>query len=214
MKKVKFLILVFIIGIITSCAQNANSKNGKNFIEREELPNNFLNSVGNISANKKGVIHMEMEYLIKNNDIGNAEIYMIHKNGGKWWINQAKKFFPKKAYPHDWFIDSIFKNQDSIQLTDYNKWVFFIDKKYLERRLESAEGGEFTSHYPKKNAEIDIVLYEQKSGTSIWTAIDAFTYKTDAEGNEINIKNDRGYYYGPASKWESGFIDDRVIEGN
>ena len=214
MKKSKLLVIVFVIGMITSCAQSTKSKKEQNSIQLTELPDNFLNSAGNISANTQGVIHLETEYLIKNNEIGNAEIFMIHKNGGSWWINQAKKKFPKKIYPHDWFVDSLFENLDSIQLKDYNKWVFFIDKKYLEERLESAEGGEFTSHYPSKSSKIVIVLYEQKSGTSNWEAIDSFTFNTDGEGNEITTKDEKGNYHGYSSKWESNFIEDKVIESN
>lgn len=208
MRKIKNTLIVFFVGILTSCGQNPKAS-----IENKKLSNNFLNSAGNISANTKGVIHLDAEYSIMNNELGNTDIYLIHKKGGEWWIEQAKNKYPKMVYPHDWYIDDVYEKAEGNFYNNYNKWVFFIDKKYLEAKLESAEGGEFTSYYPKKNSEIVVILFEQKAGNSEWVAIDSISYKTDKDGNEIKTSDDKGSYY-LSSEWQSNFIKEKVKESN
>lgn len=213
MKNVRLLVTISVLGMFTSCAQSSNSKKGNDKIIQKKLPDNFLDSAGNVSANTQGIIHLEAEYLVKNNNIGNAEIYLIHKKGGAWWCQQAKRRFPNNYYAERFFADFLLK-KDTINLNNYNKWAFFIDKKYLEKRLESAEGGEFISHYPSRNSEILIVLYEQKAGSSNWIAIDSIPYKTDSEGNEIGAEDEKGNYYSPSYKWERNFLEEKLKESN
>lgn len=206
--KISFVLMLLFAGILISCGQNPKAS-----IETQKLPEIFLDSAGNISANAKGVIHLDAEYSVMNNELGNADIYLIHKNGCDWWISQAKSKFPKMAYPQDWFIDDLYREKDFSFYSNYNKWVFFIDKKYLEPKLESAEGGEFTSYYPKKNSEIVVILFEQKVGNSEWVAIDRITYKTDSDGNEIKTNDKNGVHY-LSREWESNFIMEKVKESN
>jgi len=204
MEKTKIILLVFFTGILVSCAQGAK--------EISKLSENIMKSARNISANSKGVIHLETSYRVKNNNVGNADIFLIHKNGGNWWIKQANKKFPDNYYAEGFYATSLVE-KDSSWSDNYNKWAFFIDKEYLEPKLESAEGGEFTSYYPKKNSEIIVVLFEQKTGHQKWMAIDSITYKTDSEGNEIKISDETGGYY-LSSVWESNFIKQKVKESN
>lgn len=117
------------------------------------------------------------------------------------------------VYPHDRYIDDIHDKAEGHFCNNYNKWVFFIDKEYLEPKLESAEGGEFTFYYPKKNSEITVVLFEQKAGSQKWIAIDSITYKTDSDGNEVETSDKKGSYY-LSSEWESNFIEEKVKESN
>ncbi|MDC6385655.1 hypothetical protein PP180_09760 [Muricauda sp. SK9] len=207
MRKIKNIVIIFFFGVLTSCGQNKKAS-----IEIKKLPNNFLNSAGNISANTKGIIHLDAEYSVKNNKTGNADIYLIHKKGGDWWIEQAKKNFPKSIVSRNRYAKQIIA-QDSKALNDYNKWAFFIDKKYLETKSESAEGGEFTSHYPKKNSEITVVLFEQKAGDTEWVAIDSVTYNTDSNGNEVETRDKKGSYY-LSSEWKINFIEEKIKESN
>ncbi len=193
--------------LIASCGQNPKAR-----IETQKLPGNFLNSAGNVSANTKGVIHLDAEYSVKNNELGNADIYLIHEKGGNWWIMQAKKKFPDNYYAEGFYATSLVE-KDSSWSDSYDKWAFFIAKKYLEPQLESAEGGEFTSYYPKRNSEIVVILFEQKAGNSEWVAIDSITYKTDDDGNEIKTNDEKGSYY-LSSEWESNFIKQKVKESN
>jgi len=204
MEKAKIILLGFFTGILISCAQATK--------EISKLSEDIMNSARNISANSKGVVHLETSFRVKNNNVGNADIYLIHKNGGNWWVKQAKKKFPDNYYAEGFYATSLIEN-DSSWSDSYHKWAFFIDKKYLEPQLESAEGGEFTSYYPKKNSKIVVILFEQKAGNSEWTAIDSITYKTDSEGNEIKTSDEKGSYY-LSSEWESNFIKQKVKESN
>lgn len=205
--KNKSIIVLISFLLVASCGQNSKAS-----IETQKLPENFLDSAGNISANAKGVIHLDAEYSVMNNELGNADIYLIHKKGGDWWIEQAKKNFPKSIVSRNRYAKQIITH-DSKALDDYNKWAFFIDKKYLETKLESAEGGEFTSHYPKKNSEITVVLFEQKAGDTEWVAIDSITYNTDSNGNEVETRDIKGSYY-LSSEWKINFIEEKIKESN
>lgn len=206
LKNESIIVLISFL-LVSSCWQNKKAS-----VETKKLPDNFLNSAGNISGNSKGVVHLETSYRVKNNNVGNADIYLIHKKGGEWWIEQAKKNFPKSIVSRNRYAKRII-TQDSKVFNDYNKWAFFIDKVYLEPKLESAEGGEFTSYYPKKNSEIKVVLFEQKAGETEWMAIDSITYNTDSDGNEVETSDETGGYY-LSSVWESNFIKQKVKESN
>jgi hypothetical protein len=205
--KNKSIIVLISFLLVASCGQNPKAS-----IETQKLPSNFLNSARNISANSKGIVHLETSYRVKNNNVRNADIYLIHKNGGNWWIKQANKKFPDNYYAEGFYATSLVE-KDSSWSDSYNKWAFFIDKEYLEPKLESAEGGEFTSYYPKKNSEITVVLFEQKSGDKEWMAIDSITYKTDNHGNELETNDKKGSYY-LFSEWENNFIEEKVKESN
>ena len=128
--KIESIIVLISFLLVASCRQNP-----KTSIETIKLPDNFLNSAGNVSANNKGVIHLDAEYSVKNNELGNADIYLIHKNGGNWWIMQAKKKFPDNYYAEGFYVTSLVE-KDSSWSDNYNKWAFFIDKEYLEPKLE------------------------------------------------------------------------------
>ena len=49
-----------------------------------------------------------------------------------WWVKQAKEKYPEMPYPEDWFVEDLYKSQDSSKLNDYHKWAFYIDQKYLK----------------------------------------------------------------------------------
>ena len=77
--KNKSIIVLISFLLVASCGQSSKANK-----ENKILPNNFLNTAGNIAANAKGVIHLDSEYSVKGNKTGNADIYLIHKNGGDY----------------------------------------------------------------------------------------------------------------------------------
>lgn len=68
--------------------------------------------------------------------------------------------------------------------------------KKMESQLE---------YYPRKNSQIEVVPYEQKTGSKQWVEIDRRKYRTDQEGSRIYPKGEH---------WESDFIDQKLKESN
>ena len=140
-------------------------------------------------------------------------IYIMHKNGTKWWYEEAKKRFPnvdaplsRRGYYAVVDIADILLKEDSVTLKNYDKWAFFIDKKYLEPIISTSgeSGGAATDYYPKSNTAIEIILYEQKAGSNKWIEIERKKFQTDKDGGAIY--DDKG--------WELNFIRQKAKESN
>jgi len=166
--KVQTLVLLNAL-LLIACASNgqAKIKNKNNHYAKINL-NNFLNksvvSSYSLSADTNGVISNGVAYNKKNE--GNVEIYLIHKNGGDWWRGQAKKRFAESIVCENRFA-SLLLGKDSVTLKDYNKWAFFVDKKYLIKAgTEGAEGDHgvvYMDYYGEKpNAEITSYCMSKK----------------------------------------------------
>jgi len=160
--------------------------------EKQKRDFYFWNYVTNISADTQGGICMEINMFSykgkETNPYGEAIICMLHKKGGKWWYEQAKKRYPTyngkpNPYPEDDAISSLFKT-DSALLKQYNKWVFVIDKKYLKPALLQEEGdynpddptgerAKNTIFYEvPKGKKYEAILYEQKAGSNDWIELE------------------------------------------
>jgi len=222
MKKLVYSIILT-VACVTLCGQASK--------QIKYAPIDFTQSIGNLSANKQGRIKAETWYKEFRNEAGNAYVYMIHKNGGDWWFQQAKKKFPTRAYPQDWLLEEVEK--DTKKFKDYNKWAFFIDKKdlvgspvvlggdlmridehgnhYLPSDAEIKKMEEQLDYRPKKNAQIEMILYEQKVGSSKWIEISRRKFQTDKEGDLIYPRNPRT---GNEEYWESEFISQKLKESN
>jgi len=138
-------------------------------------------------ANKKGIItagvSMCTYYGKPTNPYGHALICLIHKNGGEWWCEQARKNFPNNVVPEWAFAEQIFKKSTSL-LKDYHKWAFVIDKKYLKPEVIRVDGdfdpndptgekGKNTIMYEvPEGKSYEAILYEQKAGSNTWVAIE------------------------------------------
>lgn len=184
------LFLICLVGTIQlGCTQ----------VPKNYAPINFLKHINNPKANEEGLITLEVDYEGggDGNEAGDAYVYMIHKNGGDWWVQQAEKSFPKldaplerrRCYAVDDAKDRLLK-QDSLLLKDYNKWAFFVDKKYLVRIVDGSTGvyGEIPSYgwYLKPNITYEQILYEQKAGSNVWLEIERKKIKSGADGESID----------------------------
>lgn len=203
-------------------------------------PLHFEKHIVDISADTMGEIESKIYYTKKGNKAGNAFVYLIHKNGGQWWIEDAKKRFPnldaplnrRAAYARWNAVERLLK-EDSLLLKDFNKWAFFIDKQYLhplppdgDDWIQVNEKGDYylpseaeiqkmqmeqLDYDTKPNTIIEVVLYEQKAGSNVWTAIDKKKFKTDADGDAIEPIDPKT---GKQSCWECDFMRQKVKESN
>jgi len=143
----------------------------------------------------------------KTNLIYNTDGYMIHKNGGKWWYNQAKRKFPNdrgskgKYLSHYTVCENLLK-QDRDSIKNYNKWVFYIDEKYLEVKTEvhGETGEKYLSYYPKENKPLEVILYQRLVKDADWTEVERKKFNSDTE------------YY--KNTWDVNFIKQKLAESN
>jgi hypothetical protein len=133
----------------------------------------------------------------RENRYGWAYVYIIHKNGGKWWWNEAKKKHGDRKYPALAYSKELYN--DMSQIKDYDGYAFFTDKKYLKPFASGAEDGStIVDYYP--TYPCTIILYERKSGTIDWIEIERKTFITEQEHSML--------------KWESNFIKKKIAESN
>ena len=212
-KSIVLLGSMVLLGLI-SCAQ-----------EPRYAPIYFTKYLWNMSADTLGLIEgqVSVDYLDK--EPGEAHVYMIHENGGRWWYQQTKKNFPNARLPFLRAAEQLIK-KDSIFLKNYSKWAFYIDRKYLKGEstygddpskldengnsrdltpTELKKTQEQLAYYEKPNTTLEVILYEQKAGSKQWLEIDRRKYKTDQEGNRIYPKGEH---------WESDFINQKLKESN
>ena len=153
----------------------------------------FLKYAYNPKANDRGLLTVEVDYVggRDGNKAGKAIVYMIHKNGGNWWIEQAKKKYPNLDSPPDrrcFYAISDAKKYlfgKEASLKDYNKWAFFTDKKYLHKIVDGTgdvDGLPSYGWYLKPNIRYEKVIYEQKAGSSVWIEIERKQFESGPEG--------------------------------
>lgn len=193
----KNIVLILVMVFANNCAQT-----------NKNAPMDFVEYNGDLkysASSGDGIVYFRCYHGYSDdseNPYGNARVYMIHKNGGNWWMKQAKKEFPEMAYPEDWYVENLYKNEDSMKLEDYHKWAFFIDKKYL--KAETSGGGEkdvvYTSYFP--TYPYTVVLYEQKAGSDEWVEIDRKTFHSEEEKIKENCE------------WECRFYNNKLKELN
>jgi len=188
----------------------------------------FSKYVWNIHADTLGRLEGEITLEHYGNEFGNALMYMVHKNGGNWWYQEAKKNFPD-CYANYLIRDREIK--DTSLLKDYDKWVFFVDKKYLEgessygdyspvdenghpyipSKEEVKKNKEKLDYYEKVNSTIEVILYEQKAGSRQWAEIDRKKFKTNDIGNIIHQIDPKT---GKKENWKWDFLDQKLKESN
>jgi len=141
------------------------------------------------------------------NKFGNTFGYIVHKNGGKWWFKNSKKRFPKDIGSKGKYL-SHFKaaarlmKEDRDSMKNFNKWVFFIDKKYLDihTEVDGETGKKSLSAYTKERQPLEVILFHQMAGNKTWYEIDRKKFSTDNEYEK--------------SSWRMDFIERKLIESN
>ena len=223
------LTVLFLFFSISSCEQERNNQSKS---DSTVVPNvvdyHFLKYIDTvvIHGDTTGIISLDIAYSKlgkeESNPYGEAQIFMIHKNGGKWWFEQAKKKFPTykgnpNPYPEDDAVAALFK-ADSSTIEDYDKWVFFIDKKYLSPGI--IEDGDFDPKDPENKKSKwqpyyisedsppsmwEEILYEQKHEQKNWTETGKMII--DTKNNTKKILTENGL-------WEVYFVRQKLIHLN
>jgi len=128
--------------------------------------------------------------------------YMIHKNGGSWWYKEAKRRFPNNVMNCEYKLAKKLLSEDKDSLKNYNKWVFFVDKKFLEPvvQVHGETGVEETAYYIKETIPFEEILYQRLVGKIMWV--------------EIGRKKFDSYSQYRKSTWRIDFIKAKLAESN
>ena len=171
-------------------------------------PVDFVDYLGvyqNAIPDNAGMIQVECAYNEDGDDFGNVTIHLIHKDGGVDWVKETFTRFPIPA-GEKYYDDPPFTagkrllNEDKVDLIEFAKWAFFIDKQYLESFTETVEGGDYTSWSPKDDTPLEVILYQQLPGEAKWLEMERKSF------------NDVEAYWN--SDWESNFTKAKAKEYN
>jgi hypothetical protein len=178
-------------------------------------PIDFLKYLGGVSARNKDTTGLIYGGSNKLNDAGRGKpkigfmsVVLLHKDGGTKWYKWAQKNYTYKSKYSDTnygYMEAAKRllKEDSLLLKGFNKWVFFMDIKYLSvADIQDGDNPTTLNYAFKPNTKVEIILYEQKAGSNIWQEIDKRVCITDKERN-CNTDN-----------WEDDFIKKKVKESN
>jgi hypothetical protein len=137
--------------------------------------------------------------------IGLFDGYLIHKNGGDWWYQEAKRRFPNEKGTRDRYLSHYtvaerLLKEDKDSLKNYNKWVYFIDIKdlFVTTEKDGDTGKDMLAVYPTFKKPIEVIMYQQIAGERVWREVDRKICQT------LNEFTD----------WESSFIKKKIAESN
>jgi hypothetical protein len=149
-------------------------------------PYNFFKiGLSNINGNSgNGVLEFQIVIDLKTNKSGQGGGFMIHRDGATKWVTDANKKFKRflrgKNYGYEIASERLEK-QDSLQLKEFNAWVFFTEMKYL-RKWYQDDG--ITFYYDlRDNTDVEEVLYQHLAGKSEWIELDRHRSHTDEYGS-------------------------------
>ncbi len=203
MKKVLVFLIIVIINL--SCEKAKAQVNFIDEIDKNQFQVMDVNSLGIVGARDWYNPDPTLGGA-QTNIYGEFSLSMIHKDGGQEWVMSQ---LTKPALP----CPSRYNNkcgsnnvriaihrllvEDKVKLIEFSKWVFFIDKQYLEPFTEGTDEGMVTTYGTKENSSFEVILYQQLSGETVWTEV------------ERRMVNDDGF-----SDWESSFIESKEKEYN
>jgi hypothetical protein len=149
----------------------------------------FKKGVGQIKGNSfDGVLKFDVDFNFNGNTFGRGTGFMIYKRGAMQWVSIANKKFPLISkidginYGYEVAAKRLLK-EDKILLNDFNCWVFFVEREYLEKAYESDESGKSVAFFSeRKNSLISVSLYQRLEGEKDWLEIDKYKYLTDKYG--------------------------------
>ncbi|NBB32042.1 hypothetical protein [Cellulophaga sp. BC115SP] len=242
MKKSQIILLISLLGLFACQGQNKEN-NKKQVIEYRVATENsyelayhgfnftpFLSDfTSNDDTDSTNVINIELPYKEDSlNHFGQGRGFMIHKKGIKYWFNYAQTKYRRigKYDNINYGYSSASKmlmGKDSVLLKDFNKWIFFIDRKYLRAIPGTGEWDAGSpealankplpeEYYPKLNSKIEILLLEQKAGENVWHIIDRATFDTDEYGGYkpyIDKNNQERDLHG---EWINSFQERKIKE--
>ena len=214
----KYLKLVVCLVIVTGCnGQNDKKVTGSDSIKKQPVKKEYIKYPKNYKLEISSSGQTDTTYILGfsyrriNNSfpINFNSGFMIHKNGTKWWFNHAQKKYKEIVFGKNYGYSNTPINlmtKDSILLKDFDKWIFIVDKKYIQEYPPIADGDNpDTWDYPnydiKENTEFKAKLYKQKNNTDYWVKIEERTFKSGPNGE---VKE----YY----KWKNDFGQEKIKE--
>lgn len=215
-------VLMFVITLSCNAQNKSYSVAYKGF--------DFVKVLESVSSNEKSdstnIINFQVYFVKSKPFLGTGRGFMIHKKGIKYWYNYAQEHY-KSIGKYDGINYGYEKSakmligKDSILLKDFNKWMFFTDKKYLKQTPGTGEWDAGSpealankplpvEYYEKENTKIEILLLEQKAGEHIWHIIDKATFETDEYGGYKSYIDKNRVMHNPEVDWTSSFKRQKI----
>lgn len=174
------LLFVLLLNICNAYSQVQNkSKYNFNFIGNAE---NFSGS----SNETEGLV-MVFDFYNKDKKTGNGGGWIIHKDGTKIADKIAFELYPNNNLRGYAFIKDLFNvkhknpNVDSTMLKDFDIYLYIIDVKFLEYKLNfDGEGAGKTYSYFEK-FPLDIIVYKREAGKDYFLKCEAFHANNEDE---------------------------------
>ena len=223
----KLLLTTLLSSLVVLCIATVQPKKNKTEVY---APIDFIKynaSNNEAMCDSAGIPRLGCMYTYNNNYVGNANVYLIHKNGTNWWRSEAKRRYPDLAsYGGVASLEMAYNllRADSAHIGDYHAYAFFIDKDELVRdanllpeeeiqtrkeqkkrlpRMFKEEILDSTILYRAKEPHT-IILYERKAGSNKWVKLMTHVHNTKTM-SDGTVKEDY---------WELKYIYLKALEIN
>ncbi len=153
---------------------------------------NFIENAERLSGSKdtEGGLLLYFRFWNKDEKIGNGGGWLIYKNGTMAAYKLANELYPNNSLVGRYFIDDLFQrdsenpNVDTTMLNDFDIYLYIINNKYLEKRMNiDGEGaGKTYSYY--ETYPLDIEIFRRKAGDNFFLKIDNYHVKNENEYQE------------------------------
>lgn len=154
-----------------------------NFIENAEKLNASFND-------ESGLI-MSFRFWNKDKTTGNGGGWLIYKDGTKAINKLAIEFYPEENRPGRYFVDDLLEHDsvnpsvDTTLLKDFDIYLYIIDNKFLELKLNSDGEGAGKTYSYCETYPIDIVVYKRETAKDYFLQCD--TYHAANEAEYLNV---------------------------
>lgn len=229
MKNQKQILIYGLLLLSLSSCQGQSEK--RNILREAKLAHNgfdFTPHLENFSSNEDtdttNQINIELSYHPDSlNHYGKGRGFMFHKKGIKYWFDFAQKQYKEiglsgKNYGYA-KASKTFRGKDRKLLIDFDKWVFFIDKQYLEKGVQDGEldyndpnrGKLLADNYVLKEnvGEYEIILLEQLAGEKSWYMIDKIRIKTGEYNRCLRWQDKNGNWHEGEEHLEMNFNEEK-----
>lgn len=189
--KVLIVIFVFCFQIVNSQKQGSNNETNNKTSQIDFLKYSVDDLEGIVEEGHEGV-YRNFDFSYTN---GEAYFLLVPKIGAKKWYNIELKKYSNEDKEVDAKISKKLGTQGFQKLSsDFNIWVFFTDKKYLNYTPQT--DAKYTPKIPRKTG-----IYYYKSQENLWEEVDSFSVLKD-----IDEKKEQN--------WREQFIDKLIQNDN
>lgn len=168
-------------------------------VQEKKYQFNFIENAEKLNASfseESGLI-MSFRFWNKDKKTGNGGGWLIYKDGTKALNKLAIEFYPEENRPGRYFIDDLFEhdsvnpNVDTTMLKDFDIYLYIIDNKFLELRLNTDGEGAGKTYSYYETYPMDIVVYKREAAKDFFLLYGTYHAADEAEYlNAIKLISD------------------------